>query len=40
MAYQLFPESSAAQGAVPSDDERPSNPLAPWFGRAFPGVHW
>jgi NAD(P)-dependent dehydrogenase (short-subunit alcohol dehydrogenase family) len=40
MAYQLFPESAAARGTAATEDERPSNPLAPLFGRAFPGIHW
>jgi NAD(P)-dependent dehydrogenase (short-subunit alcohol dehydrogenase family) len=40
VAYQLFPESAAARGAEGTDDERPTNPLAPLFSRAFPGIHW
>jgi short-subunit dehydrogenase len=44
MAYQLFPESKAARGEVSDaddgEDAEQSSPLAPLFGRLFPGVHW
>lgn len=39
MAYRLFPDSAAARGEVPVQDERPSS-LARVFARLLPGVYW
>jgi len=39
LAYRLFPDSAAARGDVPVDDERPSG-LGRVFARLLPGVHW
>ena len=39
MAYRLFPDSAAARGEVPVQDEQPSS-LARVFARLLPGVYW
>ena len=39
LAYRLFPDSSAARGEVPVQDEQPSN-LAKVFARLLPGIYW
>lgn len=39
MAYRLFPDSAAARGEVPIQDEEPSS-LAKVFARLLPGVYW
>jgi NAD(P)-dependent dehydrogenase (short-subunit alcohol dehydrogenase family) len=39
LAYRLFPDSAAARGDVPIEDERPSG-LGKVFARLLPGVHW
>lgn len=39
LAYRLFPDSAAARGEVPVQDEQPSN-LARVFARLLPGVYW
>jgi len=39
LAYRLFPDSAAARGQVPVEDERPTS----WgrvFARLLPGIHW
>ena len=39
LAYRLFPDSAAARGDVPVEDERPSS-LGRVFARLLPGIHW
>jgi NAD(P)-dependent dehydrogenase (short-subunit alcohol dehydrogenase family) len=39
LAYRLFPDSAAARGEVPVQDEQPSS-IAKVFARLLPGVHW
>ena len=39
LAYRLFPDSAAARGEVPVQDEKPSS-LARVFAGLLPGVHW
>jgi NAD(P)-dependent dehydrogenase (short-subunit alcohol dehydrogenase family) len=39
LAYRLFPDSSAARGEVPVQDEQPGS-LAKVFARLLPGVYW
>jgi short-subunit dehydrogenase len=39
MAYRLFPDSSAARGELPWQDEQPGS-LARVFARMLPGMHW
>ena len=39
LAYRLFPDSAAARGDVPTEDERPTS-LGRVFARLLPGVHW
>jgi NAD(P)-dependent dehydrogenase (short-subunit alcohol dehydrogenase family) len=39
LAYRLFPDSAAARGDVPVEDEKPTS-LGRIFARLLPGVHW
>jgi NAD(P)-dependent dehydrogenase (short-subunit alcohol dehydrogenase family) len=39
LAYRLFPDSAAARGDVPYDEERPGS-LGAVFAKLLPGVHW
>lgn len=39
LAYRLFPDSAAARGDVPVDNESPSD-IGKVFARLLPGVHW
>jgi len=39
LAYRLFPDSAAARGDVPLEDEAPTS-LGKVFARLLPGVHW
>jgi NAD(P)-dependent dehydrogenase (short-subunit alcohol dehydrogenase family) len=39
LAYRLFPDSAAARGEVPYQDEQPTR-LGKVFARLLPGVHW
>ena len=39
LAYRLFPDSAAARGEVPLQDEKPSS-VAKVFARLRPGMDW